>query len=257
MRNFKLIIEYEGTNYRGWQAQNSKLQIANCKSQTRTIQGEIEKALVKLFGKEIRILGSGRTDAGVHALGQVANFRCGTHLKPQNIRNALNNFLPCDIRILQVNEVAENFHARFSAKSKTYRYLILNRKTNSVFYRRLSWWIPYELDFCAMRRAAKIFLGRHNFKAFTAADKKRKSDNFVRTVKRISLKKYRDFIVLDIEADGFLYNMVRNIVGTIVDVGRGKFTPENVKCILASADRKLAGPSAPATGLFLSKVKYS
>jgi tRNA pseudouridine38-40 synthase len=256
MANFKLVLEYEGTNYRGWQIQNHSPLTANRKPNSRTIQGEIEGVLAKLFGKKIRLIGSGRTDSGVHALGQVANFKCETKLKTKNIRSGLNSFLPDDIRILKVTEAPDDFHARFSCRSKTYRYLILNRKTNSVFYRRFSWWIPYRLDFSLMRQAAKIFLGRHDFKAFAGSDSKRKSDNFVRTIRRVGLRKYKDFIVFDIEADGFLYNMVRNIVGTLVEVGRGKLTAQDLKQILISYDRELAGPTAPACGLFLVRVKY-
>ncbi len=254
MPNFKLIIEYDGTNYQGWQRQAPGT--GHQAPVIRTVQEEIEKALQQLFGKKIRLVGSGRTDGGVHALGQTANFGCVTRLKPENIRRALNSYLPPDIRILKAREDLENFHARFAAKSKTYRYLILNRPTASVFYRRLSWWIPQRLDFSAMRRASSIFSGRHNFKAFTASDPKRKADNFVRTVKKISLKKYGNFIILDIEADGFLYNMVRNIAGTLVEVGKGKLAGESLKDIFKSQDRRLAGPTAPAHGLFLLKVRY-
>ncbi|MCM8765745.1 MAG: tRNA pseudouridine(38-40) synthase TruA [Candidatus Omnitrophica bacterium] len=247
MHNFKLLIEYAGTNYQGWQIQNQKF---------KTIQGEIEEALRKLFGKKIHLIGSGRTDGGVHALGQVANFKCETHLKPINICNALNSYLPPDIRILSVKEVKEDFHSRFSAKAKTYRYLILNRHLPSVFYRNYSWWIKEKLDFSAMRKAMKIFLGKHNFKSFSNTDPKRKSNNFVRRVKKISLKKYKNFLVFEIEADGFLYNMVRNIVGTLVEVGKGKISFSEVKNILKSKNRKLAPPGAPPQGLFLVKVRY-
>ncbi|MCM8763514.1 MAG: tRNA pseudouridine(38-40) synthase TruA [Candidatus Omnitrophica bacterium] len=257
MRNFQLIIEYDGTNYQGWQIQDRKFEIRNLKSgRIKTIQGEIEGALEKIFGKRIKLIGSGRTDSGVHALGQVANFRCDTYLKPLNILNALNSYLSSDVRVLKVKEVEKEFHARFSAKSKVYRYIILNHPVASVFYRNYSWWIKQRLDYYAMRRTIRLFLGKHNFKAFTTTDPKRKTQNFVRTVKKISFKKYRDFLIFEIEADGFLYKMVRNIVGTLVEVGKGKLTPRDVRNIFSTKERKFSGPSAPARGLFLLKVKY-
>jgi len=252
MRNFKITIEYDGTNYRGWQIQNRK----NKNSKLKTIQEEIENALNRVFGKNIYLIGSGRTDKGVHALGQVANFKCGTHLTTMDIRNALNSYLPPDIRIIKVEEVEENFHARFLAKSKIYRYIIFNRKIPSPFYRNYSWWIKEKLDFQAMRKTTRIFLGKHNFKAFASVDPKRKSKNFVRTIKNFSLKKDGNFLVFEIEADGFLYNMVRNIIGTVIEVGKGKLTILDLKKILKSKDRRLAGPPAPSQGLFLVRVKY-
>ncbi|MCX5657336.1 MAG: tRNA pseudouridine(38-40) synthase TruA [Candidatus Omnitrophica bacterium] len=267
LHNFKLTIEYDGTDYCGWQIQNNKSEIRNPKSEInsksqiqnpklKTVQGEVERALEKIFSKKISIAGSGRTDTGAHALAQVANFKCEARLKSRDIKNALNANLPSDIRIKAVNEVPLKFHARFSARSKVYRYLILKRPVNSVFYRRLSWWIPRKLNFSLMCKESKVLLGRHNFKAFAATDRKRKSSNFVRAVKRISLKESGNFIVFEIESDGFLYSMVRNIIGTLVEVGRGRFSAGSTKRILASRDRKLAGPTAPASGLFLAKVKY-
>lgn len=250
MRNFKLVIEYDGTNYQGWQIQNYKSR------KIKTIQGEIEKVLEKIFGNKIKLIGSGRTDRGVHALGQVANFKCVTRLKPREICNALNSYLPSDIRILSVKEVEENFHSRFSAKAKVYRYLILNSKIPSVFYRNYVWWIKENLDFQAMRKTTKIFLGKRDFKAFTSHDSKRKSNNFIRTVKKISLKKKKNFIIFEIEADGFLYNMVRNIVGTLVEVGKRKIFPSQVVNFFRLKDRRLISPPAPPQGLFLVKVKY-
>ncbi|MCM8779229.1 MAG: tRNA pseudouridine(38-40) synthase TruA [Candidatus Omnitrophica bacterium] len=256
MRNFKLLIEYEGTNYWGWQIQNLKSKIKNQKLKIRTVQGEIEKALKKIFGKSIRLIGSGRTDAGVHALGQVANFKVNTKIKPTNIKDALNRYLPPDIRIVNIEEVEENFHARFSARAKIYRYFILNRRVPSAFYRNYSWWVKEKLDFQVMGKAARIFLGTHDFKSFASTDPKRKSDNFVRTIKKVLLKKHKHFIIFEIEADGFLHNMVRNMVGTLVEVGKGKLTPFDVENILKSHDRRFAPPPAPSQGLFLVKVKY-
>ncbi|MGE4357674.1 MAG: tRNA pseudouridine(38-40) synthase TruA, partial [Candidatus Omnitrophota bacterium] len=156
MRNFKLVIEYEGTNYHGWQIQNRK---SGKSAKIKTVQEEIEGALRKIFKKEIKLIGSGRTDSKVHALGQVANFKCDTNLKPLNILNALNSYLPSDIRVLSVKEVKNNFHARFSAKAKVYRYIILNSRIPSVFYRNYSWWLKEKLDCSAMRRAMRLFLG--------------------------------------------------------------------------------------------------
>lgn len=252
MRNIKLTIEYEGTNYAGWQIQkNTRL----------TIQEVIEKALSKIIQERIKLIASGRTDAGVHAAGQVANFKATSIIPAKNIQKALNSLLPGDIRIVNSEDVPLQFHARFSAKAKTYRYLILNQDYPSALLRDYCYFLPYKLDLNKMRRAATAFLGRHDFSAFCASGSSVKDT--IRTIKKISIKginyslspiPYR-LISVDITADGFLYNMARSIVGTLLEVGRGKLEPGWSR---AGPPQRLcrAGPTAPASGLFLVKVDY-
>lgn len=246
MRNIKLTIEYDGTNYAGWQIQNSH--------RSKTIQEVIEKTLRKILQEKIKIIGSGRTDAGVHALGQVANFKTNSKIPLEKIQQALNSLLPDDIVIVKVDEAGPDFHARFDAKSKLYRYLIVNRNYPSAFLRKQSYFYPYPLDVDLMRREAKCLVGRHDFRSFQASDKIGRSS--IRTVKQIKIKNSKGMITIDIEADGFLYNMVRNIVGTLVEVGRGRFSAGSTKRILSLKDRRKAGPTAPACGLCLIKVNY-
>lgn len=244
-RNFKLIIEYDGTSYNGWQRQKNG----------RTIQGEIEKALATMTGKGITVTGSGRTDAGVHAFGQAANFLCDTKLSPDAFLNGLNSLLPEDIVIRKCSEVDEKFHARISAKSKIYHYRILNSSRPAAVCRQYVWFIREKLDPDAMRRSIVQIVGTHDFKAFEAAGSPRL--NTIRCVKNASLlKKDNNCLIFEIEADGFLRFMVRNIVGTLVEVGRGKITPDDFKEILLARDRCLAGPTAPPQGLFLMQVRY-
>ena len=246
MRNIKLTIEYEGTRYCGWQVQN--------RHSGKSIQETIEKALRKILQEKIKVIGSGRTDAGVHALGQVANFKTKSQLASQNIQRGLNAVLPADIRIKQVKEVHPDFHARFDAQSKAYRYTIVNNSLVSPFLRRYSYLIKYPLDVKKMRQAARFLLGRHNFRSFQAVDKKER--NALRTIKHLNILKKRDIIYLDIEANGFLYKMMRNIAGTLIEVGRGRLKPQDVKAILRAKNRIYAGPCAPAKGLCLMQVKY-
>lgn len=246
MRNLKLIIEYEGTNYCGWQKQRN--------SKKKSIQQVLEDTLQKILNEKIKIIGSGRTDSGVHALSQVANFKTNSKIPLTKLKKALNTLLPEDIVIKRIKEVPLDFHSRFDVKSKLYRYIILNRAYRSVFLRKRAYFYPYPLDINLMRKEAKVLLGRHDFKAFQASDKKEKSS--IRTIKKLVIKKKKDLITIDIEADGFLYNMVRNIVGTLIEIGRGRFVKGDLKKILLSRDRKQAGFTAPAMGLYLVKVKY-
>ena len=267
MRNIRLTIEYDGTRFSGWQAQ------AGAKS-LKTIQEEIEKAGKKLFGKKIRVIGAGRTDSGVHAEGQVANFKIQSSLALINIKKGLNSYLPKDIAVVSAEEVPLSFHARFNAKEKLYRYRIFNRDTRSPILQRFSAFSSYDFDINAMKKAAKYFVGKKDFKSFQASDKKKKSS--IRTIKRLKILRFAQddpFIrrknsprgqiikkppVIDIyiKGDGFLYNMVRNIVGTLIDVGRGKISPDAVKEILSKKHRPSAGQTAPAEGLSLLKVIY-
>lgn len=249
MPNIRLQIEYEGTNYAGWQIQNSR--------QSKTIQETIEKVLENVLQEKVKVIGSGRTDAGVHALAQTANFKTNSRLSPAKIQKALNGLLPDDIRIKKANYADNDFHACYSARSKTYRYIILNSKVSSVFLKRSSWHIPYKLDIPLMRKEAKSLIGRHDFSSFCASGSSARTR--VRTIKKISVKKsFNDFnlITIDIEADGFLYNMARNIAGTLVEIGRGRFSAGSMKKILTAKDRRAAGATAAARGLFLVKVRY-
>lgn len=246
MRNIKLTIEYDGTNYQGWQRQ---------KNTRRTIQEIIEKTLEQILQERIWLIGSGRTDAGVHAQGQIANFRTTNREMPlKKLKQALNSLLPQDIVITKARAVDLRFHARFDAKSKVYRYTILNRKYPTALWRNFAYFVPYGLDFSRMRKAAKLLIGRHDFRCFQAADKKARDS--IRTIEKIKIRKVEDFIYIDIQADGFLYKMVRNIIGTLIEVDRKNQPALNIQEILRSRDRKLAGPTVSGRGLCLLKVKY-
>lgn len=252
MRNIKLTIEYDGTNYAGWQTQNSH----------KSIQETIEKALKKILREKVRIIGSGRTDAGVHALAQVANFRTRSRIPLLNLQKALNSNLPKDIAIVRTEEADSDFHSCFDAKSKIYRYCILNRPYPSALLRERVCFYHYLLDISLMRREARYLLGRHDFKSFCASGSDDKDT--IRTIKNIKIRKVTpnsqllipNCIFIDIEANGFLYNMARNIVGTLVEIGRSKMPAQSMKKILKARDRKAAGPTMPAKGLCLVEVKY-
>jgi len=251
MRNIKLTIEYDGTNYCGWQIQNKKLKQ---KKENRTIQQILENFLSKILQEKIKLVGSGRTDSGVHALGQVANFKTKSKLNLQNIHNGLNSILPLDIRIREAEVIRMSFHARFSAKRKLYRYTIVNNSFISPFERRYAYLVKFPLNLRKMRKAARLLLGKHDFRSFQAVEKDKRHS--VRKIFRLDIRKKDDLIYLDIEADGFLYKMVRNIVGTLIEVGRAKIKPEDIKTILKSKDRSCAGPCASAKGLNLLEVTY-
>lgn len=245
MPNFKITIEYDGSAYHGWQRQ----------TMDRTIQGEIETALMTMAGNRVALTGSGRTDAGVHAYNQVANFQCETQLTPGVFQKGLNSLLPEDIVITSCEVVPEEFHAQYDAKSKTYHYRILNRPIPVAISRQYAWHIRKELDLDAMRSALRFIVGTHDFKAFEGSGSPRADT--IRCIINADLFKTDDgYVVLKIEGDGFLRFMVRNIVGTLVDVGLGKITPDDFKRILVSKNRNLAGITAPAHGLFLMTVRY-
>lgn len=247
MRNIKCTIEYDGSKFIGWQIQPSS---------QRTVQGEIIKAWKKVSGETIKLIGSGRTDTGVHALGQVANFKTKSSLPIESIKNALNAKLPKDIVILEAKEVKGDFHAQYSAKRKTYRYVILNREDRPGLMNNYCLHFPHKLNLSAMRKEAKSLKGKKDFKTFQSSDPKRKTKSTVRTIKRIEIKKSQDTVSVEIEADGFLYKMVRNIVGTLLETGTGKRPAGNIKEILTKKDRKLAGPTAKPDGLYLVKVQH-
>ena len=254
MRNIKLIIEYDGTNYAGWQIQNSP-QLSAISRQPKTIQKTIEGVLEKILQEKVKVIASGRTDSGVHALAQTANFKTISQLPLSRIQKALNSLLPKDISIKEIGEADKDFHSRYSAKSKTYRYFILNSETRSAFLNKYAWHIPYRLNVSLMRKEADALLGRHDFKSFCASGSSARTT--IRTIKKLSIKirnpkpstiGYK-LIIIDIESDGFLYNMVRNIVGTLVEIGRGKFKEKDLNRFL-TRNRKQAGPP-PAQGVWL------
>jgi tRNA pseudouridine38-40 synthase len=246
MRNVKLTVEYDGTNYSGWQIQN--------RHSAESIQEAIEKALRKILQEKIKVVSSGRTDAGVHAWGQVANFKTKSKLACRDIQRGLNSILPEDIRIKQAEEVSLDFHARFSAQSKLYRYTIVNDSFVSPFTLRTSGLVKHPLDVKKMREVKRYLLGRRNFRSFQAKDKKERHS--VRTIKRLDIRRNKKLIYIDIEADGFLYRMARNIVGTLIEIGRGRLKPQDIKGILRAENRSYAGPCAPAKGLCLVQVRY-
>lgn len=251
-RNIRLVIEYDGTAYHGWQSQ------ANAKA----VQDILEDALGKLDGRPVSLTGAGRTDAGVHALGQVANFRTSSAIPPDRYSHALNGMLPGDIVVKSSDEVPPEFHARFGAKGKIYRYLIYNAKQPSALMRTMALHIPLLLDADAMRAAALHFVGRHDFTSFRASGGS--TGTGIRTIARaelsvsgsIPMMSKDRLICFEIEGDGFLYNMVRIITGTLVDVGRGVLTPDEIPPIMEGRDREAAGDTAPAHGLYLVKVLY-
>ena len=244
--NFQLIIEYDGTHYHGWQRQPNG----------SSIQQAIETALETMTRQEIRLIGSGRTDAGVHALGQSASFKCETRLSPEEIHKGLNSLLAGDIVVRQCRTVHPGFHARYDVLSKRYRYWILNQHLPSAIGRQYSWWVRAPLDISAMQEAADLILGEHDFKAFEATGSPRGHTR--RHVMQASWEhQTRGRITFDITADGFLRYMVRNIVGTLVSVGLHKITPARFREILNNMDRSRAGATAPARGLFLMEVNYS
>lgn len=231
-------------NLIGWQKQPNKL----------NIQGNIEKAIYQITGEEVELLASGRTDAGVHALGQVANFKTNSQIPIEKIPIALNTNLKKSIRILQAEEVKENFHSRLSCKRKTYRYIINNSTNGTAIYRNLETNIPENLDILKMQEAIKYFIGEHDFKAFKASGTSSKSS--VRTIYEATVYKKEDRIFIELTGNGFLYNMVRIIAGTLVEVGKGKIKPEEIPNIIQSKDRTKAGKTLPPQGLYLVKVEY-
>jgi tRNA pseudouridine38-40 synthase len=239
-------MEYDGSKFHGWQRQ----------TRDRTIQAEIETALARIIGHQITVIGSGRTDSGVHALGQVANFRCDTRLDEAAIQQALNSLLPDSIVIIKCRQVNTDFHARYNAKSKTYQYWLFNHPTPKAIGRQYAWHIRAPLDKDAMAAAAEQLIGRHDFSAFEGSGSPR-SHSVRHILKAEFIKEYKpDYLIFEIEADGFLRFMVRNIVGTLVDVGCGKTNVEKFTTILTSRDRRQAGATAPPHGLFLLKVSY-
>jgi len=244
MRCFKVTLEYDGTDYAGFQFQAGQ----------RSVQAEVERAVRQLTGEEVRVSGAGRTDAGVHALGQVVGFRCETRIPTERMALALNSALPTDISAAGVSEVDERFHARFSALSRAYAYVILNRPLPSAVFRRYTMHCPPPLDVAAMQEAASHLPGTRDFRAW--ANSTAETNTTVRHVIRCRVRPVKSFVLVQVEANAFLRGMVRNVVGTLVEVGVGKRCPEDIPSITESRDRAQAGPSAPARGLCLVRVRY-
>jgi tRNA pseudouridine38-40 synthase len=242
--NIKLTVEYDGTHYHGWQTQPNGA----------TIQDLLERALSVFFADSIRIIGSGRTDAGVHALGQVANFHTDKKFDPYRLLRGLNALTPPDITVKDAEAVPESFDARRDGRARIYQYQILNRAVRSPFYLNRAWHLHAPLDIEAIRAAIPCLLGEHDFSSFRAAGCD--ADHAVREIYNSSLERRGDLLVYTIEATAFLRHMVRNIVGTLVEVGQGIRAPESLPVLLAARDRTQAGLTAPAHGLFLMEVKY-
>lgn len=244
MRNIKLTIEYDGTAYHGWQVQPNGI----------TIQQTIEEVLAGIIGEQPRVIGSGRTDAGVHALAQVASFGCANTIECGKLQAGLNALLPDDIAIIDCCEMPPEFDAQRSSLEKTYLYRILNRYERSAFERTRAWHLGYKFDLYSMKNALATLEGEHDFASFRAADSCAKTS--VRCISAIDINRDGNFLNLEVTANGFLMFMVRNIVGTVVEIGRGRFAPDSMETILEACDRTTAGPTAPACGLYLKKVAY-
>ncbi len=240
----RMDVEFDGTDYAGWQRQK----------QEPSVQQKVEEAIHELTGQEVTVHGSGRTDAGVHALCMTCHFDVNTRIPPERISYALNFLLPRDIRIKKSEQASDGFHARFDAKKKWYRYTILHHPQGSAIYRRTTCHIPYRLDFSRMQHALSPLLGKHDFAAFAASGSKVKST--VRTIFEAKLTKLGDRIILDVLGDGFLYNMVRIIAGTLIDIGRGKLETNAFSGMIEQKDRLCGGLTAPPQGLMLMHVFY-
>jgi tRNA pseudouridine38-40 synthase len=244
MRNLKLVLSYDGTDFNGWQIQPG----------SRTVQETLETALFKLTGERCRVNASGRTDAGVHAVGQVVNLYSQTRLSSEVLVRALNAHLPADVAVTSVEDTPQAFDANRDARRKLYRYVIHDGPVPSPFLRRYCCQSNHRLDVEAMRQAAAPLQGRHDFHSFETDWPNRMSS--VRTITHLALNRLGNWIWIDVEADGFLYNMVRALAGTLMNVGRGHWPTLQVEQILQAEDRRLAGPTAPARGLFLMRVEY-
>ena len=244
MNNYKFLVQYDGTRYSGWQKQGNT---------ASTIQGKLEKAISGLLGEEIEVAGSGRTDAGVHAVGQVANFKTTKKLNTAEFMDKLNEILPEDIAVFDIQVAEPRFHARLSAKEKVYRYTIRNSVASDVFRRKFEYKLPEKLDLAAMDEAAKLLLGTHDFRGFATGRTKKST---VRTISDIAIEKNGDQIHITFTGDGFLYNMVRILTGTLIEVGLGQRKSESVVEVFDTKDRTKAGFTAPPQGLCLMEVRY-
>ena len=245
MRNIRLLIQYEGTRYQGWQRQESS---------ENTIQGRLEKLLSQMCSEKIELQGSGRTDAGVHAMGQVANFHTNSSLSTEEMMEYINSYLPQDIAVIQVTEDGERFHSRLNASGKCYQYRVWNSAVPNVFLRRYALEYPQPLDIEAMQKAASGLLGEHDFKSFTSTKKGKKST--VRRIDRIDIAQEGNLLTFTFTGNGFLYHMVRILMGTLLEVGEGKRSPDSMPELISAKNREAAGPLVPAKGLILKEVYY-
>jgi len=242
MRNLKLLIEYDGTNFAGWQIQPNG----------RSVQGEIKKAIKEITGENVNLIGASRTDAGVHARGQVANFKCQSKIPADNLKKALNSILPDDIVIRSVEEVDLNFHARYSAIEKTYRYFITQDKV--AIGRNYFWFVKYEVDFEKLQKCAQMITGKHDFEAFSKKGSQTK--NYICDVREANWEKQNGKLIFSITADRFLYGMVRGLVGAMIDVARGRFEIEIFERMIFEKFKSVEIMHAPACGLILEEVRY-
>lgn len=245
MRNIKLTIEYDGTRYKGWQRLGND---------SNTIQAKIEKVLSELTNEEIELIGSGRTDAGVHAYNQIANFKTNSKISTDKIIDYCYKYLPQDIVVKNAEDVDENFHSRYNAKGKVYIYKIYNNRTHDVFKRKFFYHVSEKLDIDKMRDASLLFIGKHDFKSFTALKSKKKST--IKEIYSIDILNEDADIYIIYRGNGFLYKMIRIITGTLIEAGLGKITTDEIKHIFEQKDRSLAPPTAPSHGLFLKEVIY-
>ncbi len=245
MNNYKLTIQYDGNRYKGWQRLGDS---------DSTVQGKIEKAISVLTGEQIEIIGSSRTDAGVHALQQVANFKTSQELSTERIMSFVNHYLPPDISVIEVEQVDERFHARFHATEKTYLYKIWNREYSQPFLRKYSMHVVKPLNMEKMKQAAAHFVGEHDFTAYANAKSKKKDS--VRTIHKLELSEQDGVIELRVTGNGFLYNMVRKMVGTLIAVGLGEKQPEDVPGLILGKDRSQTGGMADAEGLYLESIRF-
>ena len=246
MKNIKLVIEYDGSRYDGWKVATSGKAI--------TIQDKIESVLEKMLGKKTELIGAARTESGVHAYGQVANFKADTSMKPYQIKHYLNRYLPQDIAVVEVMEVPERFHSSYNAKSFIYQYKISVAEVNNVFERKYNYYSFDKLDIKLMKEASNTIIGKHDFKAFS--DNKRMKKSTVREIYSIDIYGDSNEVIITIHGDDFWPNMVRIIVGTLMEIGRGDREVSDMKDILESKDREKAGETAAAQGLFLQEVIY-
>ena len=245
MRNFKIVLQYDGTRYQGWQRQIST---------DNTIQGKIEALLSKMCDTPVEIQGAGRTDAGVHAYGQVANFHIDTDKTAEEVMAYMNTYLPEDISVISCEEKPERFHSRLNAKGKVYQYCIWNSDMKPVFRRKYVHQVPGELDMEAMKQAAALLCGTHDYQSFTSTKRSKKST--VRTVKSIDMERRGEELVFTFKGDGFLYHMVRIMMGTLIEVGLGIRKAEEIPAVLEAKDRSKAGHLIPGNGLALMEVVY-
>lgn len=245
MRNIRLTLQYEGTRYQGWQRQTST---------DNTIQGKLETLLTRMCGEPIEIHGSGRTDAGVHACGQVANFHTNCELSTEEMLDYINRYLPEDIAVVALSETAPRFHSRLNACGKHYEYRVINSSVPHVFHRRYALEVPEKLDIPAMEQAAGYLCGEHDFKSFTSAKKGKKSTE--RRIDEILIIREGDILTFSFKGSGFLHHMIRILMGTLLQVGKGELSPESIPVIIEARNREMAGPLVPAKGLTLVEVFF-